>query len=58
MVAVIRAIKARYPDARLIFNRGFEILPQVSQLAYAVAFESLYRGWDQAGKRYTEVSDG
>ncbi|MGT2511619.1 bifunctional glycoside hydrolase 114/ polysaccharide deacetylase family protein [Cupriavidus basilensis] len=57
MVAVIRAIKARYPDARLIFNRGFEILPQVSQLAYAVAFESLYRGWDQAGKRYTEVSE-
>lgn len=57
MVAVIRAIKARYPDARLIFNRGFEILPQINQLAYAVAFESLYRGWDQGNKRYTEVSD-
>ncbi|WP_441612265.1 MULTISPECIES: bifunctional glycoside hydrolase 114/ polysaccharide deacetylase family protein [unclassified Cupriavidus] len=57
MVAVIRAIKARYPDARLIFNRGFEILPQVHQLAYAVAFESLYRGWDQGNKRYTEVSE-
>ncbi len=57
MVAVIRAIKARYPEARLIFNRGFEILPQVNQLAYAVAFESLYRGWDQAGKRFTEVSE-
>ncbi|MDF3839679.1 hypothetical protein P3W85_43100, partial [Cupriavidus basilensis] len=35
----------------------FEILPQVNQLAYAVAFESLYRGWDQAGKRFTEVSE-
>lgn len=57
MVAVIRAIKARYPEAKLIFNRGFEILPQVNQLAYAVAFESLYRGWDQGGKRYTEVSE-
>lgn len=51
----IRAIKARYPDAKLIFNRGFEILPQVHDLAYAVAFESLYRGWDQSRQHYTEV---
>jgi hypothetical protein len=57
MVRVIRAIKARYPDARLIFNRGFEILPQVHDLAYAVAFESLYRGWDQGARQYRQVND-
>lgn len=57
MVRVIQAIKARYPDARLIFNRGFEILPKVHQLAEAVAFESLFRGWDQGKGRYVEVSD-
>jgi polysaccharide biosynthesis protein PelA len=56
LAAVIRAIKARYPDAKLIFNRGFEILPQAHDLAYAVAFESLYRGWDQAQQRYVEIS--
>jgi polysaccharide biosynthesis protein PelA len=56
LVAVIRAIKARYPSAQLIFNRGFELLPQVHELAYVVAFESLYRGWNQAEGRYTEVS--
>jgi hypothetical protein len=55
LVAVIRAIKARYPDARLIFNRGFEILPQVHDLVYAVAFESLYQSWNQAQRSYTEV---
>jgi hypothetical protein len=55
LAAVIRAIKARYPDARLVFNRGFEILPQVHQLAYAVTFESLFRGWNQGTQRYTEV---
>jgi polysaccharide biosynthesis protein PelA len=55
LVAVIRAIKQRYPRAKLIFNRGFEILPQVHSLAYAVAFESLFRGWDQAQHSYTEV---
>jgi hypothetical protein len=57
MVRVIRAIKARYPEARLIFNRGFEILPQVHDLAYAVAFESLYRGWDQGARQYKPVSE-
>lgn len=55
LVAVIRAIKARYPQALLMFNRGFEILPQVHDLVYAVAFESLYNGWDQGKQRYTEV---
>jgi hypothetical protein len=57
LVAVIRAIKGRYPDARLIFNRGFEILPQVHDLVYAVAFESLYSGWDQAKERYVPVAE-
>jgi hypothetical protein len=55
LIAVIRAIKNHYPNARLIFNRGFEILPQVHDLVDAVAFESLYRGWNQAEQRYTEV---
>ncbi|WP_236572465.1 bifunctional glycoside hydrolase 114/ polysaccharide deacetylase family protein [Burkholderia sp. 8Y] len=55
LVAVIRALKSRYPDARLIFNRGFELMPEVHDLAYAVAFESLYRGWNQAKKRYVAV---
>ncbi|MFM0014332.1 bifunctional glycoside hydrolase 114/ polysaccharide deacetylase family protein [Paraburkholderia sediminicola] len=57
LAAVIHAIKASYPDAKLIFNRGFEILSQVHDLAYAVAFESLYRGWDQAQQRYVEVPE-
>jgi hypothetical protein len=55
LVAVIRAIKARHPDAKLILNRGFELLPQVHDLVYAVAFESLFHGWDQAQGRYVDV---
>ncbi|MGF6724897.1 uncharacterized protein (TIGR01370 family) [Paraburkholderia sp. GAS41] len=55
LVALIRAIKARYPRAKLMFNRGFEILPQVHDLVYAVALESLYSGWDQTNQRYTQV---
>ncbi|WP_227461490.1 bifunctional glycoside hydrolase 114/ polysaccharide deacetylase family protein [Cupriavidus pauculus] len=56
MVRVIQAIKARYPDAKLLFNRGFEILPQVHAQAYGVVFESLFRGWNQAQRAYTQVS--
>ena len=55
LVAVIRAIKKRYPDAHLILNRGFEILPEVHDLVSAVAFESLYGRWDQGNRQYGEV---
>lgn len=57
LIAVIRKIKSTYPEAELVFNRGFEILPEVGQLVSAVAFESLYRGWNQADKRYVEVNE-
>lgn len=56
IVRVIRKLKARYPSARLILNRGFEVLPQVHGLVDMVAFESLYRGWDPVKQQYTEVS--
>ncbi|MBI5855777.1 MAG: bifunctional glycoside hydrolase 114/ polysaccharide deacetylase family protein [Nitrospirae bacterium] len=56
LAAVIRAIKKTYPELRLIFNRGFEILPDVHREAFAVAVESLYQEWDQAQKQYGEVS--
>jgi polysaccharide biosynthesis protein PelA len=56
IIAVIQAIKSRYPSARVILNRGFELLPQVHDQVYAVAFESLYRSWNQAEQRYLEVA--
>jgi hypothetical protein len=55
LAAAIAEVKRAYPEARLIFNRGFEILPRTHDLAYAVAAESLFQGWDNAGKRYREV---
>ncbi|AOY00817.1 bifunctional glycoside hydrolase 114/ polysaccharide deacetylase family protein [Jeongeupia sp. USM3] len=57
LVRVIRAIKARYPEIRLIANRGFEVMPQIHDALAGVAFESLYQGWDQGSKRYRSVSD-
>ncbi len=57
LVNTIRAIRARYPEAKLIFNRGFEILPELKGEAYAVAAESLFRGWNAQTGQYVEVSE-
>jgi polysaccharide biosynthesis protein PelA len=55
LIAAIRALKARYPDAQLILNRGFEVLPEIHGDVAAVAFESLYGNWDQSNQRYDAV---
>lgn len=55
LVAVIRELKKRYPEARLIFNRGFEVLPQLHREVFAVAAESLFQGWDPARQVYRTV---
>ncbi|MFT5533945.1 MAG: hypothetical protein ACI8WM_001981 [Burkholderiaceae bacterium] len=55
MVALLREFKHRYPDAKLILNRGFELLPDVAPLVYAVAAESLYQGYDAGRNQYRPV---
>lgn len=57
LATVVRGIRARFPQARLIFNRGFEILPEVHRDAYAVAAESLFHGWDQKNRAYRPVPE-
>ncbi|MFO7541403.1 MAG: endo alpha-1,4 polygalactosaminidase [Thiobacillus sp.] len=56
MIEAIRLLKSRYPQARLILNRGFEILPQVRQHVHAVAAESLFQSWNNQAGRYVPVS--
>lgn len=55
LIATIRMLKARFPEARLIFNRGFEILPEVHGLVDAVAAESLFEGYDAVAQQYRPV---
>jgi uncharacterized protein (TIGR01370 family) len=57
LVALVRALRARFPAARLIFNRGFEVLPHVHEEVFAVAAESIYRGWDPKVRQYVEVTE-
>lgn len=53
---IIKAIKKRHPDAKIIMNRGFQILPYVHADVHAVAIESLYHGWNNAKGRYEKTS--
>lgn len=53
---VINRLKAEFPNAILILNRGFEIMSKVHRAANMVAFESLYSGWNQGEKKYVRVN--
>ena len=57
LVALVRALRARFPEARLIFNRGFEVLPYVHKDVFAVVAESIFRGWDPRARQYVEVTE-
>lgn len=57
MVAVIRELARRYPSIRLIYNRGFEILPQTHAWVDAVAAESVFQRYEAADKRYGVVPE-
>lgn len=57
LASVVRALRWKYPEAKLIFNRGFEILPELHRDVYALAVESIYRGWDQRSRQYVEVPE-
>lgn len=57
LVEVIRSIKQRHPEARLILNRGFEILDQVKEHAFAVAAESLFQNFDPVTGSYGQVKE-
>ncbi|MGC8537312.1 MAG: endo alpha-1,4 polygalactosaminidase, partial [Rhizomicrobium sp.] len=57
LVDLIQAIKAAHPNAKLIANRGFAVLPQIHQDLVGVLAESLYQSWSQADHRYTQVPE-
>ncbi len=50
-------IKRKYPNIRLIANRGFEVIDQVAPYLEAIAAESLYAGWNNAEQSYKKVPE-
>ncbi|MRR56093.1 MAG: hypothetical protein EG822_16595 [Deltaproteobacteria bacterium] len=57
IVTIIQELKRRYPGARLILNRGFEVFDRIRPHVFAVAAESLYKGYSPQIGGYHEVPD-
>jgi len=57
MIATIKELKAKYPDMRIMLNRGFEVIEPLKDVVSGMAVESLFRSWHQADQRYGEVSE-
>ena len=53
---MINSFHKRYPDSKLVINRGFEIIDKVYKSVQAVLFESYYRGLGGSKLSYKEVS--
>jgi hypothetical protein len=57
LVTLLRAFKSRHPEARLLINRGFELLPEIAPLVQGVVAESLFDRWDAGKRQYTRVPE-
>lgn len=57
IVTIIRELKKRWPGARLIVNRGFEVFDRIRPQVFAVAAESLFKGYSPATGGYHDVRE-
>ncbi len=57
LINFINLFHKKYPDSKLIVNRGFEIIDQIHQSLEAVLFESYYVGIGGEKLAYKRVSD-
>ncbi|MDH4944742.1 endo alpha-1,4 polygalactosaminidase [Sulfurimonas sp. C5] len=57
LISFIREFHTRYPDAKLVVNRGFEIIDDIHDSINAVLFESYYKGLQGEKLEYTDVND-
>ncbi len=52
LVRIIKAIRAKYPSAKIIVNQGFSILPQIDDRIDGIVAEGLFQTWDPKTKVY------
>ena len=57
LIDIIKTFHQRYPDSKLIINRGFEIIDSVHDAVNAVLFESYYSGIAGRHLSYKKVSN-
>ena len=57
LAGFINEFHRRYPDSKLIVNRGFEIIDEIHDSVEAVLFESYFHGIGGANLGYKEVNN-
>jgi len=56
LLTLVKTFHKRYPNCKLILNRGFEIVDEVHNMIEAVAIESLFWGMSGTKLKYSKVS--
>jgi hypothetical protein len=57
LASFINTVHKRYPKAKIILNRGFEIIDAVHDSITAVLFESYYKGLQGKDLNYCDISN-
>ncbi|MEH3099453.1 endo alpha-1,4 polygalactosaminidase [Sphingomonas adhaesiva] len=55
--ALIAAVRRRFPTIRIMLNRGYAVLPEVTRHIDAVLGEAMASRWNFAERRYEMLSD-
>jgi len=56
IIHLIKRIKEKYPNSKIIINRGFEMMEELKKYVDFIVAESLYYGFDK-DKRYIQMKD-
>ena len=57
LIVLIQKMHSRFPGAKFLLNRGFDVLPVVAPIVDGVVAESLFQRWDQSAKQYVSVPE-
>lgn len=57
LVEFFKEVKGKYPDKKIIINRGFEVFDYVKNYIDGVVVESLYYGLDLKNNGYREITE-
>lgn len=57
LIKIIKNIHEKFPNLKLLINRGFDLIPSIHSIISGVVAESLYFGWNEREKKYIKFSD-
>lgn len=57
LLQLVRDLRVRFPERKIIINRGFRLQPEVFRLVDGLLVESLFRSYDFAKKAYRAVPE-